>query len=145
MENLQGHPQVLTGVVLLQPIPFGVSLARVPEQETWDTLLMEVLPLLSHLLPELVFISGAETCVWHFKEQQDYQMVPKSLVCSSIVRLSQSPCRAPSCSEPTHWDSIMHHSEHPELKLFLLERFKVWSREVLKVIQQQPKRQKFVP
>lgn len=74
----------------------GVSLERVPEQEMCGTLLMEVLPLFSHLCPQLVLISGAETCVWQFKDQQECQIVPKSLKCSRIVRLSQSPWRAPA-------------------------------------------------
>lgn len=74
--------------------PWSQSWTSAGVGNVWDTLLMEVLPLFSHLCPQLVLISGAETCVWQFKDQQECQIVPKSLKCSRIVRLSQSPWRA---------------------------------------------------
>lgn len=130
MESLQGHPpKCLQEWCCSSLFPWSESRTRTWAGNVRDTLLLEVLPLFSHLRPELLFISGAETCVWQFKEKQDCQIGPKPLTCSRSVRLAQSPWCAPNCSEPTHWDSITHHSEHPELKLSLLERSKVWSRE----------------
>lgn len=120
----------------------GVSLARVPEQEMWGTRCSWRCYHCS-----LAFVPSC--CL-----SLELKLVFGSSRSSRIVRLSWSPWRAPGLSDwpeapdvlsPTHWDSIMHHSEHPELKLSLLEKSKVWSREVLKVIQQQPKRPKFVP
>lgn len=104
-----------------------------------DTLLLEVSPLFSHLHPELVLISGAETCIWQLKEQQDCQIVLKALRCSRVVRLSQKPWCAPVLSDcpkgpdmlQAAWSRLTgtaSHTtlEHPELKLSLLERSKVW-------------------
>lgn len=82
MENLQGHHQVLMGVVLLlhqTAYSRWVSLARVPEQDkVWDTLLLELLTAL-HSPSSWV---GVYLWSWNFslivKEWQDCQIVPST-------------------------------------------------------------------
>lgn len=145
MENLQGHPQVVTGVVLLQPLPLESVLNECRSRKcVGHAAHGGVTTVLSPLSPAGAYLwswnlclavqgsAGVSDCPKVPEVLQDCQIVPKSLTCSGYLEL-------------THWDSIMHHSEHPELKLSLLDRSKVWSREVLNLIQHQPKRYKFVP
>lgn len=119
--------------------PWSQSWTSAGVGNVWATLLMEVFSVLSPLSPAGAYLwswnlclavqgsAGVSDCPKVPEVLQDCQIVPKPLTCSGYLEL-------------THWDSIMHHSEHPELKLSLLDRSKVWSREVLNLIQHQPKR-----
>lgn len=88
-----------TGVVLLfdqTAYSLWVSLARAPEQdEGQDVVLLEML-LSTCFHPELVFLSGAETSVWQFKRAAGFPDCPVNLeylTCCRQLRAARADSR----------------------------------------------------
>lgn len=101
-----------TGAVLLfdqTAYSLWVSLARAPEQdEGRDVLQLEMLPS-TRFRPELVFLSGAGTCVWQFKRAAGFPDCPVNLeylTCCRQLRAARADSRGQLWSLAHHSSSL---------------------------------------